>query len=56
MYDIKSLKESDKKNTILKSNLRSNCICDRYYFRQLQKCNGIFELKSIHIPTENIIK
>ncbi|AND84801.1 hypothetical protein [Clostridium tyrobutyricum] len=51
MYDIKDIGNS--KESINK--LRANCICDRSYFKQI-KSSSIFELKSIHIPTENIIK
>lgn len=51
MYDIKIVKELD----VNKSRLRADCICDRSYFKQIQY-SSMFELKSIHIPTENLIK
>lgn len=51
MYDIKVVEEF-KMDT---NKIRANCICDRSYFRQVQS-TSIFELKSIHIPTENLIK
>lgn len=51
MYDIKSVRESREKNNAV----RADCICDRPYFGEL-KYNCIFELRSMYIPTEGIIK
>ncbi|MBP2031842.1 hypothetical protein J2Z42_000507 [Clostridium algifaecis] len=51
MYDVKIVEELQKN----KNTLRADCICDRSYFKQIQYYS-MFELKSIHIPTENLIK
>lgn len=51
MYDIKEFKELEEN----KNKLRANCIGDRHYFKNIQH-QSMFEFKSIHIPTENLIK
>lgn len=51
MYDIKSTREFKGKN----NNIRTDCICDRSYFTKIQN-SSMFELKSIYIPIEVIIK
>ncbi|WP_162920268.1 hypothetical protein [Clostridium fermenticellae] len=51
MYDVKD-PEQNKED---KKYLRSNCICDRSYFSGLP-CEGMFELKSVHVPIETSLK
>lgn len=51
MYDIKSIEKLEEN----KDSLRSDCIGDRSYFKQIQyEC--MFELKSIHVPTEGLLR
>lgn len=51
MYDIKDSKQYEEMN----DSIRCDCIGDRNYFKQIQY-ESMFELKSIHVPIETIIK
>ncbi len=51
MYDIKQSDEFEKNNDLI----RCECIGDRCYFKQIQS-ESMFQLKSIHVPIETVIK
>lgn len=57
MYDAKILNSVVENYDSKDSNdsMRCDCIGDRSYFRQVQ-CESIFELKTMHIPIERVIK
>ncbi|ADK15188.1 MULTISPECIES: hypothetical protein [Clostridium] len=51
MYDIKDFEKLQER----KNKLRADCIGDRGYFRSTYY-ESMFQFKSMHIPTESLIK